>query len=147
MFLSNRYSVFLFVLLALILGSLASANTASDIWYQNLVKSNLNPPGYIFGIVWPILYVLMSISAFRTFESTKKLFIIQLILNTAWSWLFFSLHVPIIALINIFILISINIKIFLMMFVDDKLSAGIYLPYILWLLFASYLNAFIVFNN
>ena len=147
MFLNNRYSVFLFVLLALILGSLASANTASDIWYQNLVKSDLNPPGYIFGIVWPILYVLMSISAFRTFESTKKLFIIQLILNTAWSWLFFSLHVPIVALINIFILICVNIKIFLMMFVDDRLSAGIYLPYILWLLFASYLNAFIVFNN
>ena len=72
---SSRFLVFIFVIIALILCGLASSNTAEDIWYQELVKSSLNPPGYVFGIVWPILYLLMSIAAFRTFKETKNLFL------------------------------------------------------------------------
>ena len=89
MFSSTKFSVLVYVILALIVGGLASSNTADDIWYQDLIKSPLNPPGYVFGIVWPILYFLMSISAFRTFNETKNLFLIQLLFNTLWSWLFF----------------------------------------------------------
>ena len=128
-------------------GSLASSNTADDIWYQELVKSSLNPPGYVFGIVWPILYLLMSISAFRTFNETKNLFLIQLLFNAIWSWLFFAFQMPLIALLNIWLLIYLNIKLNLKMFYQDKLSALLFIPYVLWLLFASYLNLFIVLNN
>ncbi|MDB2482452.1 tryptophan-rich sensory protein [Gammaproteobacteria bacterium] len=53
---------------------MASSNTSTDVWYQALNKSDLNPPGYVFGIVWPILYILMSISAYRTFSVTSKVF-------------------------------------------------------------------------
>ena len=122
MLLSSKFSVFIFVILALIIGGLASSNTADDIWYQALIKSPLNPPGYVFGIVWPILYLLMSISAFRTFNETKNLFLIQLLFNALWSWLFFAFQMPFIALLNIWLLIYLNIKINLKMFNQDKLS-------------------------
>ena len=147
MFFSSKFSVFIYVILALIIGSLASSNTADDVWYQALIKSPLNPPGYVFGIVWPILYLLMSISAFRTFNETKNLFLIQLLFNALWSWLFFAFQMPLVALLNIWLLIYLNIKINLKMFYIDKLSCLLFIPYVLWLFFASYLNLFIVFNN
>ena len=147
MFRSSKFSVFIYVILALIVGGLASSNTADDVWYQDLIKSPLNPPGYVFGIVWPILYLLMSISAFRTFNETKNLFLIQLLFNALWSWLFFAFQMPLVALLNIWLLIYLNIKINLKMFYIDKLSGLLFIPYVLWLFFASYLNLFIVLNN
>ena len=147
MLISSKFSVFIFVILALIVGGLASSNTADDIRYQDLIKSPLNPPGYVFGIVWPILYLLMSISAFRTFNETKNLFLIQLLFNAIWSWLFFAFQMPFIALLNIWLLIYLNIKLTLKMFYQDKLSGILFIPYVLWLFFASYLNLFIVLNN
>ncbi len=131
----------------MLIGGLASSNTADDIWYQNLNKSPLNPPGFVFGIVWPFLYLLMSISAYRTFDQTKNLFFIQLFFNALWSWLFFAFQLPMIALLNIWLLIYLNIKVNIRMFIEDKLSSFLYIPYVLWLLFASYLNLFIVINN
>ena len=147
MIFSSKFSVFIFVIIALLIGGLASSNTADDIWYQNLNKSPLNPPGFVFGIVWPFLYLLMSISAYRTFDQTKNLFFIQLFFNALWSWLFFAFQLPMIALFNIWLLIYLNIKVNIRMFVEDKLSSFLYIPYVLWLLFASYLNLFIVINN
>ena len=147
MFFSSKFSVFIFVILALIVGGLASSNTADDIWYQELIKSPLNPPGYVFGIVWPILYFLMSISAYRTFTETKNLFLIQLLFNALWSWLFFAFQMPFVALLNIWLLIYLNIKLTLKMFYQDKISGILFIPYVLWLFFASYLNLFIVLNN
>lgn len=144
---SKKLSIFPLVFLALILGGLASSNTSTDVWYQALEKSELNPPGYVFGIVWPILYILMSISAYRTFTDTGRMFVIQLIFNTAWSWIFFSFHMPLVALLNIWLLIYLNACIAFKMIKIDRLSAILYSPYVLWLVFASYLNLFIVLNN
>ncbi len=135
------------VLITLIFGSLASSNTGTDSWYQGLIKSSLNPPGYIFGIVWPILYLLMGITAWRTYNTIRNLFYIQLFLNAIWSWLFFAFHLPLISLIDIYLLIFINIKILFMILKEDRLAVFLYAPYILWLFFASYLNLFIVINN
>ena len=147
MFFSSKFSVFIYVIVALIAGGLASSNTVDDIWYQQLIKSPLNPPGYVFGIVWPILYFLMSISAYRTFTETKNLFLIQLLFNALWSWLFFTFQMPFVALLNIWLLIYLNIKLTLKMFYQDKISGILFIPYVLWLFFASYLNLFIVLNN
>ena len=147
MLFNKRVSVFPLVFLALVLGGLASSNTSTDVWYQALNKSDLNPPGYVFGIVWPILYILMSVSAYRTFSDTGRVFFIQLVFNTAWSWMFFSFHMPLVALLNIWLLIYLNASLTLKMYKIDRLSAILYSPYVLWLLFASYLNLFIVLNN
>ena len=135
------------VLLTLIVGSLASTNTGTDTWYLGLVKSNLNPPGYVFGIVWPILYLLMGITIWRTYSVIKNLFYVQLFLNAIWSWLFFSFHLPLISLLDIWLLIFINLKILLLISKEDKLAAFLFAPYIMWLFFASYLNLYIVINN
>ena len=147
MFINNKYSIFVFVFFALLLGGLSSSDTANDLWYQELNKSSLNPPGYVFGIVWPILYILMSISAFRTFVETRNLFLLQLFFNAIWSWLFFAFHMPVIALLNIWLLIALNIKLAINMFRVDSMSGFLFVPYIVWLFFASYLNLFIVINN
>lgn len=147
MLFNKRVLVFPLVFLALVLGGLASSNTSTDVWYQALNKSDLNPPGYVFGIVWPILYILMSVSAYRTFTDTGRVFFIQLVFNTAWSWMFFSFHMPLVALLNIWLLIYLNASLTLKMYKIDRLSAILYSPYVLWLLFASYLNLFIVLNN
>lgn len=142
-----RINAITLILVTLIVGSLASSSTGTDPWYQGLFKSNLNPPGYVFGIVWPILYLLMGITAWRTLDRIKNLFYVQLFFNAIWSWLFFSFHLPLISLIDIWLLIFINIKILIMVLKEDKLAAFLYTPYIGWLLFASYLNLFIVLNN
>ena len=131
----------------MILGGLSSSDTANDLWYQELNKSSLNPPGYIFVIVLPTLYFLMSISAFRTFSETRKLFLIQLFFNAIWSWLFFEFNMPVIALVNIWFLIVLNIILFIKMIRIDALSGILLLPYVIWLIFASYLNLYIVINN
>ena len=131
----------------MLLGGLSSSDTANDLWYQELNKSSLNPPGYVFGIVWPILYILMSISAFRTFADTRNLFLLQLFFNAIWSWLFFAFHMPIIALLNIWFLIALNINLIINMFRIDSISGFLFIPYIVWLFFASYLNLFIVIIN
>ena len=144
---NNRFIIFPLVFLALVLGGLASSNTSTDVWYQSLNKSDLNPPGFVFGIVWPILYILMSISAYRTFTETSRIFFIQLVFNTAWSWMFFAFHMPFLALLNIWMLIYWNTSLAFKMIKIDKLSAILYSPYVIWLIFASYLNLFIVINN
>ena len=144
---SNRFIIFPLVFLSLVLGGLASSNTSTDVWYQSLNKSDLNPPGFVFGIVWPILYILMSISAYRTFTETGRIFFIQLVFNTAWSWMFFAFHMPFLALLNIWMLIYWNTSLAFKMIKIDKLSAILYSPYVIWLIFASYLNLFIVINN
>lgn len=144
---SPKINVITLVLITLIVGSLASSNTGTDTWYQGLIKSDLNPPGYVFGIVWPILYLFMGITAWRNIDTIKIYFYIQLFLNAIWSWLFFSFQLPLVALFDIWLLIFINIKILFIVSKQDKIGAILYAPYILWLLFASYLNVFIVLNN
>ncbi|MGB1716323.1 MAG: TspO/MBR family protein, partial [Gammaproteobacteria bacterium] len=87
------------------------------------------------------------ISAYRTFADTKNLFLIQLFFNAIWSWLFFAYQLPLIALLNIWLLIFLNIKLNMRMYKLDRFSGIIYVPYVIWLIFASYLNLFIVLNN
>jgi len=137
----------LLVILTATIGSIANININADGWYGELVKSPLNPPGYVFGIVWPILYLLMGIVAFLAAERIWKLFIIQLILNAAWSWIFFYYQLPIIALLDIALLILINVMIVMNLRASSKALAWLYLPYLLWLFFAAFLNISIVYLN
>ena len=135
------------VILAAIIGSLASTQASSDLWYLSLNKSELNPPSYVFGIVWPILYVLMMISAYLSYKKIYGIFLIQLAFNAAWSWLFFRFQMPLISLIDIYLLIALNLYITALMYRENKLAFILFIPYVLWISFASYLNLFIVINN
>ena len=135
------------VILAAMIGSLASTQASSDLWYLSLNKSELNPPSYVFGIVWPILYVLMMISAYLAYNKIYGIFLIQLAFNAAWSWLFFRFQMPLISLIDIYLLIALNLYITALMYRENKLAFILFIPYVLWISFASYLNLFIVINN
>ena len=64
----RRLTLISSVILAAFIGSMASATAGTDAWYLSLNKSQLNPPSYIFGLVWPILYILMMVSAFLTYR-------------------------------------------------------------------------------
>lgn len=143
----RRFTLIVAVILAAAIGSMASTSASTDSWYLLLNKSELNPPSYVFGIVWPILYILMMVSAFLTYKKIFSIFIIQLFFNAAWSWLFFRFQMPLIALLDIYLLIAINIYISNLMYKENKLAFFLFIPYVVWISFASYLNLFIVINN
>ena len=144
---AKKITLVIAVFLAAIIGSLASTQASSDLWYLSLNKSELNPPSYVFGIVWPVLYVLMMISAYLAHNKIYGIFIIQLVFNAAWSWLFFRFQMPLISLIDIYLLIALNLYITALMYKENKLAFILFIPYVLWISFASYLNLFIVINN
>ena len=142
-----KYILPILVILTSVIGSLANIYIYSDDWYSSLIKSSLNPPSFVFGIVWPILYVLMGIIAYKLAHKIAPIFIMQLVLNAAWSWLFFYFHAPFIALLDIGLLIYLNQRILMIIKKESGVLYFLYLPYILWLLFAAFLNASIVFLN
>lgn len=124
-------------------------------WYQGLQKAPLTPPSIVFPIVWNILFVLMGIAVWRVWCKRHSgvhfviaVFIIQLGLNVLWSYLFFGMHRPDFALIEIVVLwLMILLTVFAFLKVD-KLAGILMLPYLAWVSFASYLNyAFVQLNN
>ena len=143
----RRFTLIVAVILAATIGGMASTSAGTDSWYLLLNKSELNPPSYVFGVVWPILYILMMASAFLAHKKIFSIFIVQLFFNAAWSWLFFRFQMPLIALLDIYLLIAINIYILNLMYKENKLAFFLFIPYVVWISFASYLNLFIVINN
>ena len=142
-----KYILPFLVILTSVIGSLANIYISSDTWYEELIKSPLNPPSYVFGIVWPILYAIMAFVSFKMAEKISTLFILQLLANAAWSWIFFYFHAPLIALIDISVLIYLNLKIISVIKVESSILFYMYLPYLIWLSFAAFLNASIVLLN
>jgi benzodiazapine receptor len=141
----------------LILGGIAGSFTAGGIsdWYQMLNKPSFNPPGWIFGPVWTILYLIMGYSLYLIWNqnASKKrnialgIFLLQQILNFAWSFLFFYFGLIGWALVEIIVL-WISIVVMLALFYKIKpQTAYINIPYLLWVSFATLLNAsFYVLN-
>ena len=132
--------------LTFLLASSANIVVGDNSWYQSVEKSSLTPAPYVFGIVWPILYFLMGVVSYYKSPKIYYLYIFQLLLNGSWSWLFFYFNLPLIALIDIYLLIVINCLI-QQKLITNKVLFFIYLPYLLWILYASYLNLIIVLLN
>ena len=132
--------------LTFLLASSANIVVGDNSWYQSIEKSSLTPAPYVFGIVWPILYFLMGVVSYYKSPKIYYLYIFQLLLNGSWSWLFFYFNLPLIALIDIYLLIVINCLI-QQKLITNKVLFFIYLPYLLWILYASYLNLIIVLLN
>jgi translocator protein len=139
------------IALPLIVGAVAGIFTTKAIpgWYATLNRPIFNPPNWIFGPVWTVLYVLMGISLYliwiqppgqaRTFALVA--FFIQLLLNFGWSFLFFYFKSISLALVEI-ILLWLSIVITLILFYKIKpLATYINIPYLLWVSFATLLNA------
>ena len=118
-------------------------------WYAALNKPAFNPPNSIFGPVWTTLFLLMGISAYliwrkgvhdKNVKIALLIFIVQLLLNVTWSFLFFGLHSPSSAFFEIIILwLAILVTVFSFMKIS-KPAGILLLPYLLWVSFASVLN-------
>jgi len=154
---NRKHLIIMFIASILIpqaIGALGGLLTAPSIgsWYAGLNKPSFNPPDWIFGPVWTALYLMMGIALFLVWKNglsrkeTKQAvvaFFIQLALNLAWSYLFFYLHSPFRAFIDI-IALWIAIAATLAAFLKVSRAAGILLvPYLLWVSFAAVLNFFI----
>jgi translocator protein len=122
-------------------------------WYATLHKPFFNPPNYVFGPVWTILYLLMAVSLALIWSSKKnnklalRLFFIQLGLNLLWSVVFFGLHSPFTAFTVILFLwaaIFMTAKLFLPI---SRAASYLLIPYLLWVSFAAVLNLAIVILN
>ena len=132
-----------------IIGSIFTLNSVNT-WYLTLEKPFFNPPSFVFGPVWTILYLLMGVSLFLVWGKKKtdlKWFWIQLSLNTAWSIIFFGLKNPLFAFI-IIILLWISILQTIRSFKKvNKTASYLLYPYLFWVSFASILNLSIVLLN
>ena len=131
----------LFVEMAGLFGSIATAPSVKT-WYLTLAKPSFNPPSWIFAPVWTILFFLMGIALYLVWTKKNNLFWfwVQLLLNILWSFIFFGLHLPNIAFLEI-IFLWIAILMTIIKFRSYNKTASLLLvPYLLWVTFASFLN-------
>jgi tryptophan-rich sensory protein len=117
-----------------------------DPWYSQLVKSNFNPPDWIFAPVWTALYLMMTLAIWFFWHSKNRnlstvyLYFIHILLNTTWSIVFFGLHQILLAL---FVLIGLILMIIILMLRFKRVNIVSYylmIPYLLWCCFALFLN-------
>lgn len=117
-------------------------------WYAALAKPSFNPPGWVFGPVWSLLYVLMAVAAWRVWcegswhkhRIALSLFVLQLGLNGLWSPLFFGLKRMDLALINLLLLWVVLLATIVRFRRTSRLAAGLLFPYLAWVSFAGVLN-------
>jgi benzodiazapine receptor len=156
----NKYlKIASLVTICLAVGYLSSMVTQTSIttWYPTLEKPIFNPPNWVFAPVWTILFILMGISAGLVWdkletntELVKKgllFFTAQLVLNALWSYLFFGLSNLLLASIEILLLLLIIFETYLIFKKIDKNAGLLFIPYIIWVAFASLLTITIFVLN
>ena len=124
-------------------------------WYNSLKKSKLSPPSYVFGIVWPILYMTMFIAFLIVANNSKckfycfplLLFLIGLFFNLIWTYIFFTLQKPFLAAVDLVIIYILNLLTLFYFYKITPIATYILIPYTLWITFALYLNINIILNN
>lgn len=149
--------LFLCVLSTLLIGGISGFATATSIttWYVDINKPSFNPPNYLFGPVWTVLYILMGISIYIILQSPKTefrkkaiaIFCIQLFLNFCWSFIFFKFQLLGLAFIEIILMWASILTMIVVFFEINKKAALLQIPYLLWVSFASVLNGSIWFLN
>lgn len=146
------------VVLMLAVGAVGGAVTSPAIpsWYQGLVKPGWTPPNAAFPIVWTLLYLMMAVSLWRLWDkvppSTARsvaigLFLAQLALNFLWSPVFFGLqaiHAGLVIIIGLVVLLALTVR---ATFPLDRIAGWLLVPYLLWVCYASTLNAGIAVLN
>lgn len=147
------------VVTCLAIGYFSGLVTKSSIatWFPTLIKPSFNPPAWVFAPVWTMLYTMMGVAAGLVWnkinsqpETVKKaliFFAIQLGLNALWSILFFGLKNPLLALIEIVILWLMIYETYIKFGKIDKIAGYLFIPYLLWVSFATVLNSSIWWLN
>jgi benzodiazapine receptor len=135
------------VLLGSLSGWLSNSGYGND-WFDGLVKPFFMPPGWAFGLVWPVLYALLGLALAIILAEPDSparskallLFFVQLALNYAWSPIFFAAHSPKLALITIFVMAAIAAMASGQFWRIRRVAGALMLPYLAWLCFAAALN-------
>jgi len=144
-----------FCQLAGFLGSIATSTTVSD-WFMALQKPALMPPGWVFGVVWTVLFILMGIALWLVWingapvkrkKTALILFGAQWVLNILWSVIFFSLRELFWSNIELAVLFGLVAATIVYFFKQSKPAGYLLLPYLLWLCAAAYLNISIYLLN
>ena len=152
----KRYKyIILNIAISLGIGGLSAFFTMNSMdIYQNINRPKLAPPGYIFPIVWTILYVLMGISSYLIHRSNHKnketaliIYYFQLLINFSWPIFFFNYQNFLLALAILFILNILVIILIKVTYSINHLASYLLIPYLIWILFALYLNFWIFIHN
>jgi translocator protein len=153
----NAIRLTLCILIPLIIGGISGYFTSASIttWYVTLNKPFFNPPNYLFGPVWTTLYILMGISFYIILKKAKSedlpklsaVFVLQLMLNFLWSFIFFKYQNLGLALIEIVLMWCSILTMILLFYKTDRTAGLMNIPYLLWVSFASLLNAGIYYLN
>jgi tryptophan-rich sensory protein len=115
-------------------------------WYAGLAKPAWTPPNWVFGPVWTILYIAIAIAGWLVWRRTRRMspalwfWSAQIVLNAAWSWLFFGLQRPGLALVDIGLLLAAIAGFILAARRESLAAAVLFVPYLLWVGYASALN-------
>ena len=115
-------------------------------WYSQLIKSNYNPPDWVFAPIWTTLYLMMTIAIWFYWHSKNRkmstiyIYFIHIVFNTTWSIVFFGMHQILLALIVLMILIVLIIILILKFKRDNYTSSFLMIPYLLWCCYALFLN-------
>ena len=145
-----------FVILCLVVGYISGLMQAAalETWYPFITKSPITPPAAVFPAVWTILYILMGIVAGILWSRNSiysrllfTLFFAQLLFNLLWTFCFFYMQSPLLGFVVIMVLDMLALMYIAGCFVVSKLCGWLTMPYILWLLFATYLNGYIALMN
>ncbi len=124
-------------------------------WYAALAKPPFNPPGWVFGPVWTVLYIAMAVAAWRVWSrrgrtpagSAMGFYAAQMTLNFAWSLIFFGLHRIAAALLDIVVLAALVAATLVVFRRRDPIAGALMAPYLAWVLFAAVLNGAIWWLN
>ena len=149
----RRYlTLALFIVLVLGGGTLIGFMTLPGAWYAGLAKPAFNPPNWIFAPVWTLLYIMVAVAGWRTWESEPRsagmaTWFIQLALNFIWSPVFFGAHMIGAALVIVAMLLAAILTFIVMRGPRDRTAALLFMPYAAWVAFATLLNGSIWILN
>lgn len=148
----NFKKLLLIIAVTFIIGNIFTFFTIDTSFYKQLNKP-FEVPGIVFPIVWSILFLLMSISLYIVTNNNKdnsdsyKIYFIQLIINAFWTLFFFGLKLYLFSFLWIILLIVAVVIMIINFYKKNKVAGLLQIPYLLWLIFASYLNYMIYYLN
>ena len=150
----NKSALIISILIPLTVGTMSALFSGNMSSYSILTQPAFSPPGFIFPVVWTILYILMGASSYIVYFSNSSnkskallLYCIQLFFNFCWSIIFFGLDLFLFAFIWLIALIFIIIIMIRQFLIVNPLSAYLQIPYLIWCIFAAYLNFSIFLLN
>lgn len=150
----NWKKLIIITLLTFFVGSFFNFFTMNNMETFKELSKPIDVPGILFPIIWTILYLLMSVSYYiisnsndKQKDESKTIYIVQLIINSLWSLIFFGFEAYLLAFIWIIILLIAVIVMIVKFYKVNRLSAYLQIPYVLWIIFAGYLNLSIYILN